>query len=75
MTNFRLFKPKGFADDNFKFDEKGGKFSEGVKNTVVKGEFARYEQFLLLPLCFQKTSTAKGFYCRHVKTRTCLGKG
>ena len=26
--------------------------------TVRKGEMARYEQFLLFPQCFQKTSTA-----------------
>ena len=56
-TNFRLFQTE-FADDNFKFDGNGGKFSEKVKNTVVKGEIARYKQFLHLPLCFQKTSTA-----------------
>ena len=51
-------KLKELADDNFKFDENGGKFSERVKNKVLKGDIARYEQFLLLPLCFQKTSTA-----------------
>ena len=38
---------KEFADDNFKFDENGTKFSKGVENTVGKGEIARYEQFLL----------------------------
>ena len=27
---------KEFADDNFKFDENGGKFSEGVENTDGK---------------------------------------
>ena len=30
-------KLKKFADDNFKFDENGGKFSERVENTVGKG--------------------------------------
>ena len=44
---------KEFADDNFKFGENVEKFSEMVDNTV-----ARYEQFLLLPQCFQKTFTA-----------------
>ena len=29
----------------------------GFENTVGKGEIARYEQFLLFPLCFQKTCT------------------
>ena len=32
--------------------------TEGWKNTVEKGEIARYEQFLLFPQCFQKTSAA-----------------
>ena len=51
-------KLKDFADDNFKFDENGRKFSEWVESTVGKGEIARYEQFLLFPHCFQKTCTA-----------------
>ena len=52
------FKLKEFADDNFKLDENGRKFSKWVENTVGKGEIARYEQFLLFPQCFQKTCTA-----------------
>ena len=51
-------KLEDFADDNFKFDENGRKFFEWVENTVEKGEIACYEQFLLFPQCFQKTSTA-----------------
>ena len=47
-------KSKEFADDNFKFDENGGKLSKQIENTVGKGEIARYEQFLLFPQCFQK---------------------
>ena len=47
-------KLKQFADDNFKFDENSRKFFKQVQNTVGKGEIARYEQFLLFPLCFQK---------------------
>ena len=43
---------KEFADDNFKFDEIGRKFSKRVENTVGKGEIARYKQFLLFPQCF-----------------------
>ena len=49
---------KEFADDNFKCDENGRKFSKWVENTVGKGEIARYEQFLLFPQCFRKTCTA-----------------
>ena len=52
-------KLKGFADDNFKFDENGRKFSKWVENTVGKGEIARYEQFLLFPQWFQKTCAAE----------------
>ena len=63
-------KLKAFADDNFQFDENGRKFSERLENTVGRGEIARYEQFLLFPQCFQKT-----FFCRHVKSSTCLGQG
>ena len=47
-------KLKEFADDNFKFEENGRKLSKQVKDTVGKGEIARYEQFLLFPQCFQK---------------------
>ena len=41
-----------------KLSENGGEFSKKVENTVGKGEIACYEQFLLFPLCFQKTCTA-----------------
>ena len=51
-------KQKDFAEDNFKFDENGRKFFEWVENTVGNGEIARFEQFLLFPQCFKKTSTA-----------------
>ena len=54
MTIFRLFQTEEFVDDNFKLYEKGRKLSKRVENTVGKGEIARYEQFLLFPLCFQK---------------------
>ena len=55
---YTLQKLKEFADDNFRFDETGGKFFKRVENTVGKEEIACYEQFLLFPQCFQKTSTA-----------------
>ena len=42
-------KPKELVDENFKFDENGGKFSKRVENTVGKGELACYELFLLFP--------------------------
>ena len=35
MSNFLDFsKLKEFAEDNFKFDENGRKFTKGVENTV-----------------------------------------
>ena len=34
------------------------KLNKRVENTVEKGEIARHEQFLLFPLCFQKTCAA-----------------
>ena len=59
-TNVRLFKLKEFADGSFKFDANGRKYPKGVKNTVGKGEIARYEQFLLFPQCFQKSAPVWG---------------
>ena len=55
---YTLLKLKEFADDNFEIDKNSRMFSRWVENTVEKGEIARYRQFLLLPQCFQKTSTA-----------------
>ena len=61
-TNFRQIldssKLKEFADDNFKFDKNGRKFSRLVENIEGKGEIAHYGQFLVFPQCFQKTCTA-----------------
>ena len=57
-SNLDSPKLEMFADDNFKFDENGRKFSEWVENTERKGEIARYEQFVLVPQCFQKTCSA-----------------
>ena len=51
-------KVEEFADDNFRFDENGTKFSKSVENTVGKEEIARYELFFLFPQCFQKTCTS-----------------
>ena len=41
-----------------------------VEDIVAKGEIARFEQFLLLSLCFQKVVC-----CRGVKKRLYEGKG
>ena len=58
MTNLDSSKVREFADDNIRFDENGRKLFKRVENTVGEGEIALYEQFLLFPQCFQKTSTA-----------------
>ena len=48
---------KEFADDNFRFGEKGKKFSKRIENAAGKEEIARYEQSLFFSQCFQKTCT------------------
>ena len=57
-------KLKEFVDDNFKFDENGKKLYRPVENTVGKGEISPF-----------LTVFSKDLYCRHVKSRACLGKG
>ena len=42
---------KEFANDNFKFDENGKKFSKRAENTVGRGEIARYNT---IPTVFSK---------------------
>ena len=56
--NLDSSKLREFADENFKYDENGRKFSKLVENTGGKGEIARYEQFILFTKRFQKTCTA-----------------
>ena len=51
------FKPKEFADDNFKFGENGTMFSKRVENTVRRGQIAHNKQFLCFPQCFPKICT------------------
>ena len=57
-------KRTDFAGENFKFDERGGKFSKRVENTVGNGAISPS------PIGF-----SEDFFCRHVKSRACLGKG
>ena len=49
-NKFQTSKLKGFADNNFKYDENDRKLSKQVENTVGKGETARHKQFLLFPV-------------------------
>ena len=48
-------KLKELTDNNYRFGENGRKCSKQVKNTVGKGEIARFKQFLFFPQCFDKT--------------------
>ena len=56
QQNLDSSKLKEFADDNFGFDENGRELSKWVENTGKRRNW--YKQFLLFPLCFQKTCTA-----------------
>ena len=60
-TNFRLPNSKEFADDNFKFVELAESFPNRKKTLWEK------EKLLVSVI-------SRDFYCRHVKTRACLGK-
>ena len=57
-TNFRLFQNERVCRGQFhiQYDENARNLSKRVENTVGKGEIARYEQFVLFPQCFQKSS-------------------
>ena len=55
MTNLDSSKLEEFADNNFKFDKNGWKFTKWVENIAGKWEIARYEQFLIFPLCAADT--------------------
>ena len=59
-------KLKEFADNDYKFDENGRKFSRRLENAVGKGEIARYKQFLLFPVF------SKGLFPRGVKRCHCV---
>ena len=54
MTNFRLFQTERVCRRQFQIWRKWQKVIQTGRNTVGKGEIARYEQFLLFPQCFQK---------------------
>ena len=61
-------KFKALADDNFKFDENGRKFSKQVENT---GERRNCSLRAISPF---RTVFTKGLHNRHIKTGACLGK-
>ena len=51
---------KAFADDKISVTEMMVSLSDRVENIVGKGENAGYQQFLIFPQCFQKTSFFQG---------------
>ena len=53
-TNVDSSKPKEFADNKLKFDNRGRKFFKRVENTVGKGEIALYKQLLFFSIVFSK---------------------
>ena len=63
-------KLKEFADDNFKCYENGLKFSKQVENTGEKRRNCSLRAISPFPTVF-----SKDLFCKHVKTRACLGKG
>ena len=63
-------KLKDFADDNLKFYENGRKFPKMVRKHCGKRRNCSLRAISPFPTVF-----SKGLYCRHVKTRACLGKG
>ena len=64
------FKLKAFADNNSKFDENGRKFFKIGKKTLLEKEKLLVMSNLSFSHC-----VSKDLYCRHIKTRACLGKG
>ena len=67
--NFRLFQTKRFADDNFKFDENGEKDLQMGRKHSGKRRNCSSRAISPFPAVF-----SKDLYCRHVKTRACLGR-
>ena len=68
--NFRPFQLKEFADDNFKLDENGRKYVQMGRKHRGKRRNCSLQAISPFPTVF-----SKDFYCRHVTTRACLGKG
>ena len=53
-THFRQLQTERVCRRQFQFDANGRMFSKLVKNTVGKGEFAHYEQFILSHTVFKR---------------------
>ena len=66
---FDSSKLKEFADDNFKFDENKRTFSKLVENSGEERRNYSSQAISPFPAVF-----SKDLYCRHIKTKACLGK-
>ena len=69
MTNLDCSKLKGFADDNFKFDENGRRLYKQKKKLCGKRRNCWLRAISTFSIVFSNN------FCRYVKTRACLGKG
>ena len=71
MTNFRLFKMKEFAVNNYRFDSNDRKFAKQVENNVGKGEIGHYKQFSFPHSVFKRiilqTRNNKGLHGKGLK--------
>ena len=61
---------KEVADDNFKFDDNGKKVIQMDRKHCGKRRNCSLRAISPFPTVF-----SKDFYCRHMKTRACLGRG
>ena len=68
-TVFRPFETGRAADDNFKFNKNGKVLHTGRKH-CEKRRNCSLRAIFAFPTVFSKY-----LYCRHVKTKACLGKG
>ena len=70
MTNLDSSKLTEFADNTLKFNEDGSKFIQMGRKHCGKRRNCSLRAISTFPTVF-----SKDLYCRHVKTRACLGKG
>ena len=68
MTNFGLVQTERVH--NFKLDENGRNLYEWVRKHCGKRRNCSLRAISSFPTVF-----SKDLFCRHVKTRACLGKG
>ena len=67
--NLDSSKLKEFTDDNLKLAKNGSKISKLVENTGKRGLLIMIWEISPFPTIF-----SNDLYCRHIKTRACLGK-